>query len=64
MITDGKNGLLYQSGNPKELANKILYLESMDTATLNNISANSYKKFINLYSEEAHLKKINEIYGF
>jgi len=63
MITDGKDGLLYQSGNPVELANKILYLESMEREKLNCMSADSYKKFINLYTEAAHLKKINEIYG-
>ncbi|OUQ37359.1 glycosyltransferase family 4 protein [Faecalibacterium sp. An121] len=60
IINNGYNGLLYEQGNPEDLAEKILYaLNHPDKAQ--KISDNAYEFSKNNFTIDENVKKINEV---
>lgn len=63
MITDGENGFLYKGNNVESLIEVINKFEALNTEMLNTISARGRAKYLQNYTEEQHIKIINNIYG-
>lgn len=60
IISDGYNGLLYEQGNPNDLAKKIAYaLDNPEKAK--KIASNAYEFSKNHFTVEENVKKINTV---
>lgn len=62
MIRDGENGLLFQSGNENELAEKIKIFRN-NKILASKCSENLYRDVINNYTQEFIIPKIEKLYN-
>jgi len=62
LIINGYNGLLFESGSDKELAEKIKLFKT-DKALANSCAQNLYSDVINNYTQEFIIPKIKAMYA-
>ena len=60
-INSGQNGLLFRSGNNKDLCKKIVYALNCSNSDL--MIASAYKKYLLHYSLESTIKNYQLLYG-
>ena len=62
-INDGRNGLLYHSGDPRGLSLSLERL-ALDPALRHRLSRAAFDHAVTHHSESAVARKLGEIYGF
>jgi len=62
LVEEGKTGLLFERGNPDDLASEIIYLHENPHLAL-EMGKMAYQKFLREYTPEANYNKLMEIYN-
>ncbi|MFC5649862.1 glycosyltransferase family 4 protein [Paenibacillus solisilvae] len=63
-IDPNVNGLVFESKNAQELADKIDYMNSLSDAEINRFGTHARKKAETEYSHEVHFKQLKKIYDY
>lgn len=63
MIKNGETGFLFKPKDEEDLIRTVQYFETLPKVQLNELSCQARQKFLNVYSEEHHLKIIKDIYS-